>query len=89
MHLSATCGPHTKKTAIFGYLLPKRAGGTYKEAGMDVSRILIELRQECDPIEEAILSLERLAWGLGKRRGTSAVLDGGSEETPIWQKETH
>lgn len=36
---------------------------------MDVSRILVELRQERDQLEEAILSLERLARGRGKRRG--------------------
>ena len=36
---------------------------------MDVSNILIELRQERDRLEEAILSLERLVCGRGKRRG--------------------
>lgn len=36
---------------------------------MDVSKILAELRQEREQIEEAILSLERLARGRGKRRG--------------------
>jgi hypothetical protein len=36
---------------------------------MDVSKILDELRQEKDQLEEAILSLERLAAGRGKRRG--------------------
>ncbi len=36
---------------------------------MDVSRMLTELRQEREQIEEAILSLERLATGRGKRRG--------------------
>ena len=36
---------------------------------MDVSRILSELRQEREQIEEAILSLERLARGRGRRRG--------------------
>ena len=36
---------------------------------MDVSKILVELRQERTQIEEAILSLERLARGRGKRRG--------------------
>jgi hypothetical protein len=38
-------------------------------AKMDVSKILNELRQEKDQLEEAILSLERLAAGRGKRRG--------------------
>jgi hypothetical protein len=36
---------------------------------MDVSKILAELRQERTQIEEAILSLERLARGRGRRRG--------------------
>ncbi len=36
---------------------------------MDVAKILAELRQEREQIEEAILSLERLARGRGKRRG--------------------
>jgi hypothetical protein len=36
---------------------------------MDVSKILEELRQEREQLEEAILSLERLARGRGRRRG--------------------
>jgi ABC-type transporter Mla subunit MlaD len=36
---------------------------------MDVSKILAELRQEREQIEEAILSLERLATNRGRRRG--------------------
>jgi hypothetical protein len=36
---------------------------------MDVSKILGELRQEREQLEEAIMSLERLASGRGKRRG--------------------
>jgi hypothetical protein len=36
---------------------------------MDVSKILEELRQDREQLEEAILSLERLALGRGKRRG--------------------
>jgi hypothetical protein len=36
---------------------------------MDVSKILAELREERLQIEEAIMSLERLARGRGKRRG--------------------
>lgn len=38
-------------------------------AVMDVAKILAELRQEREQIEEAILSLERLARGRGRRRG--------------------
>ena len=36
---------------------------------MDVTKILAELRQEREQIEEAIISLERLARGRGRRRG--------------------
>jgi hypothetical protein len=36
---------------------------------MDVTKILAELKAEREQIEEAILSLERLARGRGPRRG--------------------
>jgi len=36
---------------------------------MDVMKILADLRREREVIEEAILTLERLARGQGKRRG--------------------
>lgn len=36
---------------------------------MDVSKVLVELRQERQQLEEAIITLERLARGRGKRRG--------------------
>jgi hypothetical protein len=36
---------------------------------MDVSRMLADLKDEREQIEEAILTLERLAQGRGKRRG--------------------
>jgi hypothetical protein len=36
---------------------------------MDVNKMLGDLRHEREQIEEAILSLERLARGRGKRRG--------------------
>jgi len=36
---------------------------------MDVMKMLTELRQEREHLEEAILTLERLARGRGKRRG--------------------
>ena len=36
---------------------------------MDVLKMLAELRQEREQIEEAILTLERLARGRGRRRG--------------------
>lgn len=36
---------------------------------MDVMKMLAELRQEREQLEEAILTLERLAQGRGRRRG--------------------
>jgi DNA invertase Pin-like site-specific DNA recombinase len=36
---------------------------------MEILKMLSELRQEREQIEEAILTLERLARGRGKRRG--------------------
>jgi len=36
---------------------------------MDVIKMLADLRQERDQLEEAILTLERLARGRGRRRG--------------------
>ena len=36
---------------------------------MDVDKMLAELRMEREQIEEAILTLERLARGRGRRRG--------------------
>jgi hypothetical protein len=36
---------------------------------MDVAKMLADLRQEREAIEEAIITLERLARGRGKRRG--------------------
>ncbi len=36
---------------------------------MDIPKLLADLRAEREQIEEAILSLERLAAGQGKRRG--------------------
>jgi hypothetical protein len=44
---------------------------------MDVNKILAELRQEREQIEDAIISLERLARGRGKRRG----------RPPAWMKD--
>ena len=50
---------------------------------MDVSKILAELRAEREQIEEAILSLERLARGRGHRRGRPpAWLSAGEAPTP-------
>jgi hypothetical protein len=36
---------------------------------MDVNKMLVDLRREKEQIEEAILTLERLARGRGRRRG--------------------
>jgi hypothetical protein len=36
---------------------------------MDINKMLAELRAERDQLGEAILTLERLALGRGKRRG--------------------
>jgi len=47
----------------------KKSTGLSLEVDMDVSKILAELRQEREQLEEAIMSLERLARGRGKRRG--------------------
>ena len=44
---------------------------------MDIHKILLELRREREQIEEAIISLERLSAGRGKRRG----------RPPSWMKE--
>lgn len=50
---------------------------------MDVSRILTELKAEREQIEEAILSLEKLARGRGKRRGRPpSWLAEGAESIP-------
>lgn len=38
-------------------------------AGMDIIKMLAELRQEREQVEEAIMTLERVARGRGKRRG--------------------
>jgi hypothetical protein len=36
---------------------------------MDINKMLAELRQEREQLEEAIMTLERLARGRGRRRG--------------------
>jgi hypothetical protein len=52
----------------------------WEERGMDVNKILAELRHEREQIEDAIVSLERLARGRGKRRGRPpAWMKGASE----------
>ena len=44
-------------------------GGRLGVHKMDVIKMLAELRQERDQLEEAIMTLERLARGRGRRRG--------------------
>ncbi len=39
------------------------------EDSMDINKMLAELRMEREQIEEAIMTLERLARGRGRRRG--------------------
>ena len=48
---------------------------------MDVSKILAELKAEREQIQEAIVSLERLARGRGKRRGRPPSWMSASEPT--------
>jgi hypothetical protein len=42
---------------------------TWSKHKMDVIKMLADLRQERDQLEEAIMTLERLARGRGRRRG--------------------
>jgi hypothetical protein len=56
-----SCPGHSPRNAI-------RSGGIWSDY-MDVIKMLAELRQERDQLEEAILTLERLARGRGRRRG--------------------
>lgn len=60
-------------------LPPRRQTNINKDgvSKMDVMKMLGELKQEREHIEEAILTLERLARGRGKRRG----------RPPSWMKE--
>ena len=48
---------------------------------MDLHKMLAELRQEREQIEEAILILERLARGRGKRRGRPPLWMTSSDES--------
>jgi hypothetical protein len=44
-----------------------------ERTAMDVAKMLADLRQEREQIEEAILSLERLVRGRGKREAKPSV----------------
>lgn len=56
---------------------------------MDVTKILAELKQERDALEEAIATLERLAVGRGKRRGRPPLwmVEAAKRKTPDSDKE--
>jgi hypothetical protein len=47
---------------------------------MDINKMLTELRNERQQLEEAILTLERLAQGQGKRRGRPPAWLGAARE---------
>jgi hypothetical protein len=49
---------------------------------MDVTKILAELRAEREQVEQAILSLERLARGRGNRRGRPPAWMSAAEPAP-------
>jgi hypothetical protein len=49
---------------------------------MDIAKMLAELRQERVAIEEAIVTLERLARGQGKRRGRPPAWMSALKEKP-------
>lgn len=50
---------------------------------MDVNKMLADLRQEREQIEEAIMILERLARGRGKRRGRPPAWMAAASATPV------
>jgi hypothetical protein len=50
---------------------------------MDINKILVELRLERQQLEEAILSLERLAAGGAKRRGRPPAWLAKIKDEPI------
>ena len=56
---------------------------------MDVTKILAELKAERDSLDEAIVTLERLALGRGKRRGRPPLwmVDAAKRKTADTDKE--
>jgi len=68
--------------SVFRTAAPELSGTSSDSLGsvntMDVNKMLVELRQEREQIEEAIIILERLARGRGKRRG----------RPPLWMTAT-
>ena len=51
-------------------------------SGMDVSKMLSDLRQEREQIDEAIIALERLAQGHRKRRGRPPAWMSARKDVP-------
>ena len=54
---------------LYAPLPSASSAGRLDEENMNLSKILADLRREREQIDEAILSLERLAAGSGPRRG--------------------
>jgi hypothetical protein len=50
---------------------------------MDIGKVLQELRTELQQVEEAILSLERMAAGSGRRRGRPPSWIVAAKEAPV------
>jgi hypothetical protein len=50
---------------------------------MDILKVLVELQQQRDQIDEGILSLERLALGNGKRRGRPPAWIASARKTAL------
>jgi hypothetical protein len=49
---------------------------------MDIGKVLEELRTELEQVDEAIMSLERMALGAGKRRGRPPAWMAALKEAP-------
>jgi hypothetical protein len=61
-NLQGSCSPSRTE----GYFQTRFWG---ENQGMDINKMLADLRSEREQIEEAIMTLERLARGRGRRRG--------------------
>jgi CRISPR/Cas system-associated exonuclease Cas4 (RecB family) len=69
----------------------RHLGKKVRVSKLDVDKMLAELRLEREQIEEAILTLERLARGRGRRRGrppswlreATAAAESFSSDTPV------
>jgi hypothetical protein len=56
---------------------------------MDIAKALVELQQQRDQIDEAILSLERPALGNGKRRGRPPAWKVAARKLPRRDADDH